>query len=253
MSDTERAEIENAMPQYQRLKAHVSGSIDAGLLKPGQRIPSELELSKTFSVSRMTVSRALNELEKEGAISRVQGVGSFVAQRKTESAVLEIRNIAEEIRARGQAYSCKPVRVGRSKLVSVNSLLGLSSSTVHYRTILIHHADNSPVQIEDRYVNPNFAPKYIDQDFSRITPNQYLMSLATLQAAEHVFEAHAPSANEARWLNIDPRCPCIVLRRRTWSLNIVASFAVMTAPSSRYRYKGAFGTLPPLAKTLPPL
>jgi GntR family histidine utilization transcriptional repressor len=240
-------------PRYQRLKAYLSGRIEAGGLKPGDRLPSEQELVRLFSVSRMTANRAFNELEAEGVIRRIQGLGSFVAVHKTQSAVLEIHDIAAEIRARGQTYRCEPLHIERPRAKSMNRLLGLPPSAKHYRTCLVHHADGMPIQIEDRFVNPNFAPGYIDQDFTEITPYQYLMSLASLQAAEHVFEAHLPSAEAAKWLRIDPISPCLVLRRRTWSLNMVASVAILTAPNSRYRYAGTFGTLPSAVEGLSPL
>jgi GntR family histidine utilization transcriptional repressor len=240
-------------PRYQRLKAYLSNQIEAGGLKPGDRLPSEQELVRLFSVSRMTANRAFNELEAEGAITRVQGLGSFVAIHKTQSAVLEIRDIAAEIRARGQAYRCEPVRIERPRTEAMNRLLGLAPSSEHYRSCLVHYAEDLPIQIEDRFVNPKFAPGYIDQDFTQGTPYQYLMSLASLQAAEHVFEAHLPSPEAAKWLRIAPISPCLVLRRRTWSLNMVASVAILTAPNSRYRYAGVFGTVPVAIERLPPL
>ena len=242
-----------AQPHYQRLKGFLTGQIEAGVLKPGDRLPSEAELVRQFSVSRMTANRAFNELEGEGAITRVQGRGSFVAVRKTEAAVLDIRDIAAEITARGQSYACKPVQVERPKDRVMNGLLGLPAASQHYRTCLVHFADGEPVQIEDRFVNPRFAPNYIDQDFSRTTPYQYLMSLASLQGAEHAFEAQLPTPEQANWLRIALDEPCLVLRRRTWSLNMVASVAILTAPNSRYRYAGLFGTLPTLAEALPRL
>ena len=243
----------DSVPRYQRVKSYLSARIEDGTLKPGDRLPSELELVRHFSISRMTANRAFSDLEAEGMVTRVQGVGSFVAVRKTEVAVLDIRDIAAEIGARGQSYRCEPVRVERLKSTSMNALLGLAPGAQHYRSCLIHYADEVPVQIEDRCVNPAFAPAYIDQDFSAVTPYRYLMSLASLQAAEHVFEAHLPSPEEAAWLRIDRDAPCLVLRRRTWSLNRVASVAILTAPNSRYRYTGVFGTLPGARDGVAPL
>lgn len=253
MHTQEVGEDQGAMPRYQRLKAHISGQIAAGRLRPGQRIPSELELARSFGFSRMTVSRALNELETQGEIIRVQGVGSFVSTPKTESAVLEIRDVAAEIAQRGQTYSCTPLHVGRAGGKAVNALLGLPPTAVHYRTKLLHHADGVAVQIEDRRVNPAFAPAYIDQDFTQRTPYQHLMAIAPLQAAEHAFAAELASEEDARALHIARDSPCIVLRRRTWSLDMVASYAVLIAPSSRHRYAGVFGTLPPSARWAPRL
>jgi GntR family histidine utilization transcriptional repressor len=183
----------------------------------------------------------------------VQGVGSFVAPSKTESTVLEIRSIADEIRRRGQQYRCRVVQLAEAHDSRCNAILGLPKDATHFRSVLVHYAGDVPVQLEDRRVNPAFSPDYLRQDFTEVTPNEHLMSIGSLQYAEHVFEAEVPTASVARHLNLRKSEPCIVLRRRTWSLGIVASFAVITSASSRYRYKGVFGSPPPRATALPPL
>lgn len=243
--------MNETIPQYQRLKAHITEQILAGSLKPGQRIPSELSLVKEFAVSRMTVSRALKELEQSGVITRVQGIGSFVTVRKTESALFEISNIADAIRQAGQLYTCRVITLAKAAETSLQALMGLSRDQKYAHSALVHCADGVPVQFEDRYVNLAFAPEYLAQDFVRITPYDYLMSLGPLQAAEQVFEAERPSAEIARLLQVKAGEACIVLRRRTWSLNIVASVARITAPSSRYRFRGISGQLPHFATALP--
>ena len=201
----------------------------------------------------MTVNRALTELAKEGVIDRVPGVGSFVSESKHKSAVLQVRDIAEEVAESGRHHHCTCLRLVRSRSQVFNRLLGLAQGTFHYRSTLLHHADGMPIQLEDRYVNPSFAPDYLEQDFAQITPYQHLIAQGPVQAAEHVFKAARPSPEQAQWLGVSVDCACIVLRRRTWSRNIVAGFAILMSPGDRQRYSGGFGTMPPLAKTLPPL
>jgi len=241
------------MPQYRRLKAYITEAILAGALKPGQRIPSELDLVKRFEVSRMTATRALKELEQDGVISRMQGVGSFVSVRKTESALFEINNISDSVRRGGQAYHCKVITLEQGRAPAILALMGLAPDGVYARSALLHHADGVPLQFEDRYANLAFAPDYLAQDFTKVTPYDHLMSLGPLQAAEQVFEAARPDAGTARLLAVKESEPCILLRRRTWSLNLVASVALITAPSSRYRFGGVSGTLPAHAAGLPRL
>lgn len=240
-------------PRYQQLKGFIAEQIASAALKPGDRLPSEQDLVRRFAVSRMTANRALNELQAQGVIVRVQGVGSFVASHTVESAALEIRDIAAEVRERGQRYRCKPISVGTSRDRETNALMGLAPDAPHYRAWLVHFADDTPVQLEDRFVNPDFAPDFLGVDFAVTTSYQALMALSSLQAAEHVFMAAMPTAEQARWLGISRAEACVVLRRRTWSRNIVASVAVLTSPSSRYRYAGRLGTLPPGAARLPAL
>ena len=67
------------------------------LLKPGDRVPSENELVESMNVSRMTANRALRELNDEGYVERIAGRGTFVADYRSQSHLLEVQNIADEI------------------------------------------------------------------------------------------------------------------------------------------------------------
>ncbi len=85
---------------YEKVKKAISEKIAAGVWRPHDRIPSEAELVAQYGFSRMTINRALRELTDEGLLVRLQGVGTFVAEPKGQSALFEIRSIADEIAAR---------------------------------------------------------------------------------------------------------------------------------------------------------
>ena len=92
-------------PLYQQVKDYIVSRILNGDWPENARVPSENKLTAELKVSRMTVHRALRELTSEGWLERTQGAGTFVAQAKPQSDVLAIRNIAEEIEARGHLHS----------------------------------------------------------------------------------------------------------------------------------------------------
>jgi GntR family histidine utilization transcriptional repressor len=118
--------------------------------------------------------------------------------------------------------------------------LEFPTNTTIYHSLIVHCENDIPVQLEERYVNPAGAPEYMNQDFSKITPNQYLSEVAPLAEAEHIIEAVLPSLHVQRLLSIDPDQPCLLIHRRTWSGNIVVSSARLTHPSNRYRMGGRF-------------
>ena len=64
--------------KYSGIFRSLSDAIESGKYKPGQRLPSEAQLSRTFGASRLTVARALNELEASGSVVRRPGSGSYV-------------------------------------------------------------------------------------------------------------------------------------------------------------------------------
>jgi len=63
---------------YIQIKEILEKDIRKGLFRPGERLPTEMELCETFGVSRTTIRQALNELAKEGLLYRHQGSGSYV-------------------------------------------------------------------------------------------------------------------------------------------------------------------------------
>ena len=75
-------------PRYQQLKESIIAKIYSGELQPSDRVPSENELVDATGVSRMTANRALRELNHEGYVERVAGVGTFVADLKAASHAL---------------------------------------------------------------------------------------------------------------------------------------------------------------------
>jgi GntR family transcriptional regulator len=66
-------------PLYQQIKGLILQSLQAGEWKPGEAIPSEMELAARFRVSQGTVRKAIDELAAENLVQRRQGKGTFVS------------------------------------------------------------------------------------------------------------------------------------------------------------------------------
>lgn len=231
----------SAMPLYLRVKAHVLERIASGELRAFARVPSENELVRELGVSRMTVNRALNELTGEGILVRTPGVGTFVAERPVHTHPLEIHNIADEIRGRGHKYKAvvlKKEAVSADIQLAAEFELPVKAQLFH--SLVMHHENDAPIQLEDRYVNPAVAPRYLTIDFEEHTPNEYLMQVAPLQRAEHTLRAAMPKGNVAKLLHMQAGEPCLLLLRRTWTGGTVASCARLYYPGSRYEFVGRF-------------
>lgn len=229
-------------PAFQRIKDYVQDQIAAGVWREGDAIPPELRLAETFAVSRMTVNRALNELEAEQILVRRKGAGTFVAQQRYQATVVEIRSIAEEIRARGHRHRSSLYRLERQRATrALAAQFGVAERSTLFHSVIVHFENDAPIQVEDRWVNPALAPDYMEVDFGAITPNEHLMRVAPLQRAEYQIEALLPTADVAEMLAIAQTEPALVLRRRTFSQGAVASVVVLWHPGSRYRFGGALG------------
>src|SRR5271167_1704646 len=109
---------DSQQPLYLQVKRHILDNIGSGKWGTSSRVPSENDIVKSFGVSRMTANRALRELRDEGVLVRIAGVGSFVADRHARAHPLEIRSIADEIRARGHVHRSQIVTLERVRAVA---------------------------------------------------------------------------------------------------------------------------------------
>ena len=234
----------DSTPLYAGVKQVILDRIQSGEWPPKYRVPSENELVVELGVSKMTANRALRELANDGELIRIQGVGSFVAERKGYSALFEVRNIAEEIAERGHVHEAAVVVLAQETASpEVADALELPIGAAVFHSLIVHSENGVPVQIEDRFVHPEAAPEYLAQDFSTLTPNAYLTAAAPLSGSEHVVEAAMPQAWECKLLTIMKTEPCLTIRRRTWSAKQVVSTARLVYPGHRYRLEASSGKM----------
>lgn len=228
-------------PRYAAIKTSILDAINSGALKPGDRLQSESELRREFGVSRMTAHRALRELQDAGVVVRMPGVGSFVADPSAKGHIIEIRNIADEIRSRGHAHSAQVVSNRAQKADRKDAAaLGVVAGTPVFHSIVVHHEAGIPIQLEDRIVLASAAPGYGDADFTRMTPNEYLMRVAPLERVDHIVRAILPDPGTQDLLQIQDSEPCLLLIRRTWSKSRLVSYARLTHPGSRFEFNDSF-------------
>ncbi|RLB73414.1 MAG: histidine utilization repressor [Deltaproteobacteria bacterium] len=229
-------ESSGVQPRFQIIKNFIVKAIGDRTYLPEAQIPTEYELAKMFSVSRMTANRAVKELVAEGKLIRYQGRGTFVAKIQAESPLLEIRNIADEIRERHNVYSNEQYELEEEAADKVLAgLLGIAVGDPVFHSLIVHKENGCPLQLAERYVNAKIVPEYITQDFSVITPSQYLSELFPLSEVEHIVEAIVPNLVEQKLLGISAETPCLLVNRRTWSDNRLISYARLIHPGNLYR------------------
>ncbi len=226
---------------YARVKLYLKQQLALGRWPPNTLMPSEAELVAQFAVSRMTVNRALRELQGEGMVHRVQGVGTFAAPLHRVSSTLTIRDLHEEILARGHSHEAR-VHVAREEAApaALATQLGVQAGEAVFHTLIVHFENGVAIQCEDRFVNPAWAPDYLKNDFTRITPTHYLLQVAPLWEAQYSIEASAPTPQEAKLLEVDAGEPCLVIVRRTMSRGVPITLARLVHPGKRYALQGEF-------------
>ncbi|MDP4823550.1 MAG: histidine utilization repressor [Aestuariivirgaceae bacterium] len=237
--------MDAASPRYQRVKDHILTRIQSGELRPGMRVPSENEIVTALNVSRMTANRALRELTDQGFLARVPGVGTFVKEQQARASLMELKNIADEITARGHIHSAEIILNEKAEAKpSVAEAFGQPIGTHFHHLQILHRENGLPVQLEDRYVDEAVAPGFSAQDFTKITPTQWLLAAVPVDELEHTVEAVVPKPRKARLLEIDKGEPCLSLYRRSFSQGRVVTVVTLLYPASRYALHSRYSTSP---------
>lgn len=156
------------IPLYYQIKTRLLEQIECGQLKPGDRVPSERELTERFGVSRMTARQALVELETQGYLVRVQGKGTFVATPKFEQPLVMLTSFTEDMRRRGleagaRVLSASEVPAGRR----VGQALSIAETAPVYRLERLRLAGGEPMALEISHLDAAYFPGLLTHDVDR--------------------------------------------------------------------------------------
>ncbi len=220
---------------YEQVKQHLLDRIAAGIFKDGEKIPSEYELMETLGASRMTVHRALREMSADGLLHRVQGVGTFVRKSPSRSDLLEIFDISDDIARRGHIHKARVLHLEETRADELLAReLSVRRGSKIFLSEVLHLENDTSVQLELRYVSPYFAPFYLEQDFTVLTTNRYLQSIAPATEVEHIVHAVTADTRAQALLGVDRHEPCLLVERRTWTASGPATSSRLLHPGSRY-------------------
>ena len=213
----------------------------SGELKPGDRIPGELELVDEFRVSRMTVNKALSSLSANGLLVRRRGSGSFVASPKSQETVLEIHDIKFEVESSGHRYRHE-VLTSKTRRVTPEerTRLPINGRGNILALIVRHFADDRPFVLEDRLINIAIVPEVLTTRFDDVPPGTWLLKRIPWTEAEHTIRAVPASTKTASLLDLRRNQACLMIERVTWQSGTPVTSVRLTYPGDRHELAARF-------------
>ncbi|ASS91410.1 GntR family transcriptional regulator [Aeribacillus pallidus] len=143
---------DDQIPLYIQLKESIRSSIINGQLKYGDKIPTELELSEEYKISRITVRKAILELVEEGYLVKRQGKGTFVNKRKIERKIVHFLSFTDACKANGLKASGKVIKKEIIQPTAKDKkMLQLDDGDALLFIQRVRYADDSPIMIENNY------------------------------------------------------------------------------------------------------
>ena len=153
--------------QYKQIENDILDKISTGYYKQNDMIPTELELSNTYNVSRVTVRRATDNLVARGLLFRTPGVGTFVSHNPNTQKIATLKSFTEEMAELGLKASTKvnsfSVKEADSKIAKI---LGIKANDMIYFIERTRYGNDNAFVFEKTYMsvkdNPEVSIKILE-------------------------------------------------------------------------------------------
>lgn len=142
------------IPLYRRIEEDLLAQITEGDIQQGDMIPPERELCEHYGVSRITVRRAISELETRGYVRRQQGKGTFVSRSRIQREMGRLMSFSEEMRAQGHVPGSRLLNLQhRPADKSIASLLQLAEGEPIWIVERLRLADDEVISLSTSYLH----------------------------------------------------------------------------------------------------
>jgi GntR family transcriptional regulator len=200
-------------PLYHQIIENLRALIQSGQLTAGEMIPSEWELSDIYGVSRLTVRRAVDDLVRDGLLTRKHGVGTFVAH----TTIAQIYPSELSFTRNMEQINCTP----SSRVVSLKTLpaptevarhLDLEVGEEVFELVRIRLADGQPLMLETTYLSADRFPDLPQADLATGSLYRFLSEhyRVDITALDQVLEPIILTEREAALLEIESGEPAIL-------------------------------------------
>jgi GntR family transcriptional regulator len=208
------------MPLYHQLKQVLQSDIERGVYKPGERLPSEPELTRQYGVSRITVRQALDELEAEGRVVRRHGKGTYVAEPRIEQELVRLTDFVEDMQQAGQHPSSRVLAfVHEPALPAIAKALNIANGTEVVRVDRLRLAGGRPIAYDTTWLPLRYGDLLSGMDLTRETIYHILeerYAIPVLSGAFYITAAEA-TAQQAAHLEVAPGSALLVIQRISYT------------------------------------
>jgi GntR family histidine utilization transcriptional repressor len=213
---------------FRDVMAEILHRITEGPWGPGTLLPGEVELAEEFKCSRTTMNRALREVTELGFLDRKRKAGTRVRMAPIRQARFEMPIVRAEVEKSGASY--RYVLVSCEILVAPDWLrarmnLQVGSEVVHL--VCLHSANGEAFQLEDRWINGAALPQALQQDFTEVGPNEWLIAAVPFSEVEISFLAVAADAIIVTHLDHKLGEPVFCVERATWWQNAAITLVTL--------------------------
>jgi GntR family transcriptional regulator len=214
------AEIDknSVVPYYYQLQEVLENLIDQGIYKPNQKLPSENQIKDQLGISRQTVQKALNHLVDRGIAYRIQGKGTFVADKSIQYSIIANLSFSGQIlglnkKVRSKVLSAEEIKVHDL----IKKILRTKDNAKFYSIQRIRYVDEVPISIQTSYLPSELVPGLIDKNIEEISMFKLIKDNYDLDIGDafETLQAVKATKYEAQLLDITEGDAVFLLERTT--------------------------------------
>jgi GntR family transcriptional regulator len=206
----------SALPSV--VATEIEGELRGGTWLPGDRLPTERDLSRSLGISRSTLRLALDDLEGRGLITRQQGRGTFVTRQKVQAELGGYFSLRDALRSRGirleaQVLDQQVVEAPRT----VAQALGLLPGQPVVRIERLRSTDGEPLVLDTAHLP---AERFLGLELKPLASRGLYDILrldygCTVATADESLEPVILTSAECELLGVPPHAPALLIRRVT--------------------------------------
>lgn len=204
------------IPLYYQLKEIILEGIMEGILKPGEAIPTERELSELYDISRPTIRQAVIELVRDGYLYRVKGKGTFVSRPKIEQDfVKHVENFNYHIKSKGMVPKTEVMEKSpESASKEIANILNIPEGDKVIKMVRLRSANDEPIVIVKSYLPYDKCAFIMNEDMSKKSLYEAYSEhhYTKLSKAVRTVEATIAGKYESELLNIKEGYPIQLFR-----------------------------------------
>ncbi|WP_140179887.1 GntR family transcriptional regulator [Providencia stuartii] len=208
-------DLNSTMPLYRQLQQAIESAIEHQIVDAGDFLPAERHLAQQLNLSRVTISKAMQALERKGVVIRQQGVGTQIAKYLGYSLSHESGFTSQVIKAGGTVTTQWLLRTLTEAPADIAAKLGLAVGAQIAQLRRIRIANGQPVSFENNYIPSQYLPEP-----AKLTDSLYALWESqgiTFSQVQHKVKAISCNEEQASWLNSTVGAPLLFVRQTSTS------------------------------------